>query len=425
MHRLIAILGLRRTRIPERLDRAIRKQQDESERLIGWIQFAVLSMFGILYAVSPKTFSPDARFEPVPWVLAAYLGFTVLRLWLSYRRFLPGWFVAVSVVADILLLIGLIWSFHIQYAQPPSFYLKSPTVLYIFIFIALRALRFQTGYILLAGVSASAGWVALVLYVIYSDPSDPMITRDYITYMTSNAVLIGAEMDKVISILMVTLILVVAVGRARSLLIRAVTDEAAARSMARFFPEAVAKRIASGEKEAALGQGVARDAAILTIDIRGFTPLTAGMDPGDMIRLIAEYHARIVPVIRRHNGAVDKFLGDGILASFGAVDDNPQRVADAFRAIRDIMAEADTWNEARRHEGAAPIGVNAAIAAGEIIFGVIGEEDRLEYTVMGDPVNLAAKLEKHNKTEHSRALAMASTLDRAIAEGFDGLDWER
>ena len=79
----------------------------------------------------------------MPYALAAYFGFTVLRLGLAYRGRLPGWLLSLSVVIDMALLMGLIWSFHLQYHQPPSFYLKAPTLLYVFIFIALRALRFE------------------------------------------------------------------------------------------------------------------------------------------------------------------------------------------------------------------------------------------------------------------------------------------
>ena len=81
---------------------------------------------------------------------------------------------------DISLLMALIWSFQIQYMQPVSFYLKAPTMIYVFIFIALRALRFEPRFILIAGATAIVGWLFLVLYVILSVPEDPMITRNYV-----------------------------------------------------------------------------------------------------------------------------------------------------------------------------------------------------------------------------------------------------
>ena len=83
------------------------------------------------------------------------------------------------------LLMALIWSFHLQYKQPASFYLKVPTLLYVFIFIALRGLRFQARFVIIAGVAAAVGWLLMVVYAITVDPANSMITRNYVKYMTS------------------------------------------------------------------------------------------------------------------------------------------------------------------------------------------------------------------------------------------------
>jgi len=409
----------------ERLLDSIRREQNDSEKLVGWIQLGVVTIFGALYFISPKTFTPDAAFRPVPWVLSAYLSFTLLRLWLSYRNPLPGWFVTLSIVADIALLMGTIWSFHIQYMQPASFYLKAPTVLYIFIFVALRALRFEARYILIAGSVAALGWILMVFYVITVDAEDTMITRNYVEYLTSNSVLIGAEFDKVVSILMVTVILAVAVTRARGLLISSVRETAAARSLSRFFAPMVAERIAGSEAEAGAGHATAREAAIMMLDIRGFTPLSATLPPEEVIALLTDYQAQVVPVIRSHEGVVDKFLGDGILASFGAVDDSDAYAANALTALDAVLKKVDVWNAERRSNGLHSVVINGAVTSGSIVFGIIGDSERLEYTVLGDPVNLAAKLEKQTKVEKTPAVSSAEVMALAEAQGYEGKrHWE-
>ena len=197
--------------LPGRVRDAIRRQQASSEIVVGWIQLAIVVTFSILYALSPKPYTAEPVFAPEPWVLGAYLLFTLVRVVLAHRRALPAWLLYVSVVLDMLLLLALIWSIHVKYGQPASFYLKVPTLLYVFIFIALRALRFEARYVLLAGAVAAGGWLLMVLYAVSIVPDDPMITRDYVEYMTSNSVLLGAEFDKVISILIVTGILAVAI----------------------------------------------------------------------------------------------------------------------------------------------------------------------------------------------------------------------
>jgi adenylate cyclase len=248
-------------KLPARVRDVISREQDASEILIGWVQLGVVLTFAALYYLSPKQPGANPMISPEPWVLAAYVLFTLVRLNLAYRRRLPNWLLYVSVVMDMALLLVLIWSFHLKYDQPASFYLKVPTLLYVFIFIALRALRFEVRYVLIAGGVAALGWLLMVLYVVSVDPSDPMITRDYVEYMTSNSVLLGAEFDKVISILMVTAILAVAIARARRLLIASVVESSTARELSKFVPDEVARQAKAGEEHLQAGQGEVRPSA--------------------------------------------------------------------------------------------------------------------------------------------------------------------
>ncbi|NKB55699.1 MAG: adenylate/guanylate cyclase domain-containing protein [Alphaproteobacteria bacterium] len=404
--------------VPDRVRAAIAEQQDAAERLIAWIQFGIVVIFGFLYAITPKTSDIDPWMTPVGMSLAAYFAFSVLRIWLAYRVRLPGWFLSLSVIADLTLLMMLIWSFHIQYDQPASFYLKAPTLLYVFIFIALRALRFEARFVLLAGLASAVGWLLLVGYVITIDPRDNMITRDYVAYMTSNTVLLGAEFDKVISILMVTGILSVALVRARKLLERSVIEATAAADLARFFSPEIASKITHSDQQIRPGQGEAREAAILNVDIRGFTIMANDMDPSDLIQLLYDYESRMVPIIQAHGGNIDKFLGDGILATFGAVLPTDAYAADAMRTVDALLDAADAWNADRAAIGRSPISIGMAVVTGRIIFGAVGDDTRLEYTVIGDPVNLCAKLEKHNRTARTRALATYEAVELAKRQGY-------
>ena len=114
--------------LPERVRKEITERQDASERLISWVLFVLVVFFGSLWFIAPKTESA-AGFQPVPWTIGGYFAFTLVRLVLSYKVRLPGWFLSLSVLADMTLLMVMIWSFHIQYDQPPSFYLKAPTLM--------------------------------------------------------------------------------------------------------------------------------------------------------------------------------------------------------------------------------------------------------------------------------------------------------
>lgn len=401
---------------PERVRVAIARQQYQSEILIGWVQLVVVIAFGTLYAAAPKTFS-DAMFAPVPWALTLYAGFTVLRLALAYADKLPRWFLALSVVMDMTLLMGLIWSFHLQYEQPPAFFLKAPTILYVFIFIALRALRFEAAFVLLAGFVAALGWIGLVGYVVHIDGM-AAITRDYVEYMTSASLLVGAEFDKAMSILVVTGVLAVAIVRARRLLIRSAVEHEAAKDLSRFLPSELAQQITTSESTIQAGEGELTDCAILTCDLRDFTRFSMAAPPQEIMALLNDYQARMVAIINRHGGVVDKFPGDGIMVMFNTVKKSPAYAADALRCVDDMAAEAGAWATEREAVGKTPIEVVFSVEAGPVLFGAVGDETRLEYTVIGDAGNVAAKLEKHTRDEAVHGLTTRATYDLALNQGY-------
>ena len=334
------------------------------------------------------------------------------------------WVLVFGIVLDMVFLIGLIFSFHIQYGQAPAFSLRAPAIVYTFIFIALRALRFNAQHVLLAGMAACTGWLLLVYYVISRDDGSgggsSIRTRDYVEYLNStNTVLYGAEAEKILAIFVVTLVLCVALIRAHRILTRAVMEQFAAADLSRFFDADVAAQIRKSGQALTAGQGEFRECAIMFIDLRGFTPLSQQLEPNELIKLLGEYQSKVVPVIRRHHGAIDKFMGDGIMATFGAVIPLESHTAHAIRAADDLMAAAEKWRAERQSKGLPAPGIGCAVADGKVTAGVIGHEDRLEFTVIGDAVNLAAKLEKHTKQEKCAALTTRALLDAAIKVGYE------
>jgi adenylate cyclase len=401
--------------LPERLHRSIRDQQERSEILISVIQLLIVAVFGLLYAIAPKTFAQDADFAPVPWVLALYLLFSLIRLALAVKRKLPDWMLYLSSVVDIVLLLGLIWSFHLQYEQPPSFYLKSPTLLYLFIFISIRALHFDPRFVISTGISAAVGWVIMVIYVVFQDPANNMITRDYVEYMTSNSILIGAEFDKVVSILMVTGVLALALYRARKLLVESVIEGSAARDLSRFVPLEVAQKVTQSEEGAITGKGEVNECTILFTDIEGFTAISETLSPEQLIEALNRYFTLIGEPIGRYGGVISQFQGDAVLATFNLPSSDPDHAANAVRAALAIQQVLDGVEFGEGISFNTRVGINT----GPVVGGLVGSGDRVGYTVHGQNVNLTARLEQLNKDYGTRIIVAQSTLDE-IAEGsFD------
>jgi adenylate cyclase len=394
---------------PERVRWLIAEQQVRSELLIGWVQFALVVFFLVLYTVSPKT-SAGTRFLPVPWVLGAFLAVALARLACAYRRWLNPALLVAGVAVDMALLMALVWSFHLQYEQPAPFYLKAPTMLYVFIFIALRALRFEPLYVLAAGLAAAAGWLALLAYAALS--GEMVVTRDYVRYMTSNTVLVGAEIDKVITILMVTAILALALARSRRILYRAVLDSVLAKDLSRFVAPEVADRISSSDTGLAPGEGEVREASVLFTDIEGFSTIAEKVSPERLVALLNEYFEAVSAAIERHGGAITQFQGDAMLVTFNTVRDDPQHAANAVRTALAIQAAT----RERLFGAGVAMRTRCGINTGRIVAGAVGARDRLLYTVHGDEVNIAARLEQLNKKYGTYVLAAESTVRAAGAE---------
>ncbi len=178
-----------------------------------------------------------------------------------------------------------------------------------------------------------------------------------------------------------------------------------------------AARIRASDAGLRAGDGELKRAAIIMIDLRGFTSATKGAPPAEVIGLLQDYQSRIVPVIESGGGTIDKFLGDGVLVSFGAARNTGVECAEALRTAFAAADAADRWKEARARAGQPTLDIGIAITTGDVVFGAVGYGDRLEFTVIGDAVNLAAKLEKHAKIERCRIIATQEVVDRAASQG--------
>ncbi len=406
-----------RPALPGHVRHAIGRQDADSEVLVCLVQSAAIVGFAALYALTPKAFPDTVPFAPVPWTLAAYAAFTAVRLRLALERRLTRGFLRLSVVIDIAVLMVTIWSFHLQYEAPPALYLKAPTLMYVFILIALRALRLEAELVLLTGFTAALGWTVLVVYAGLVDP--PPITHDFVTYVTSHALLIGAELDKIVSILATTLVLALAVHRARRLLVSSIAEEQAASALSRYLAPEVARRIREGESIDLPGHGVVREATVLVADLRAFTNRTEGLTPAETMAALAEWHDLVVPLVHREQGCIDKYLGDGVLASFGALAPSETDAAQALRAAERIVREVRDWHRTRARAGLVTFEVGVAVVSGPVLVGPVGHETRLEYTVLGSPVNVAAKLEKHAKVEAAAVVTTAASVARAVRQGWN------
>src|SRR4051812_9131991 len=188
-----------------------------------------------------------------------------------------------------------------------------------------------------------------------------------------------------------------------------ITEETRVRStMARYMSaEVVEEVLAGGESE--LG-GKTQTVSILFSDVRNFTGVSEALGARETVSLLNEYFGEMVEVVTRHGGILDKYIGDAIMALFGAPFAKPEDADHALAVGNGMLITLRELNGRRLAQGKQPIDIGVGIATGEVVLGNIGSPSRMEYTVIGDKVNLASRLESANKYYHSKILLDETTV---------------
>jgi adenylate cyclase len=227
--------------------------------------------------------------------------------------------------------------------------------------------------------------------------------------------------------------LVYHLSRSTMLMLAGIAAAIVARALRQQFENSVAAAVARDKVTNLFGQHVSpvvveqllgtdleserRTVCVMFLDIRGFTAMTRTRSADETVTLLNDFFAEMIEIVDRHNGFINKFLGDGFLALFGAALDDPAAATNALAAGREMLQAVDTWN-ATHSRRALKVGIGVHI--GEAITGSIGSPRRKEYTAIGDTVNLAARLEQLTKDTGARLLL--SDPVRAAADASDADD---
>ncbi|HJN76583.1 MAG TPA: adenylate/guanylate cyclase domain-containing protein [Myxococcota bacterium] len=185
----------------------------------------------------------------------------------------------------------------------------------------------------------------------------------------------------------------------------------------RYVTQQIAEEILSGRVE--LG-GERREATVLFADIRGFTRMSENLSPEEVIAFLNDYLGHMVTCVLDNGGVLDKFIGDAVMALFGVpVSRGPQEEARAaLRCALEMSQRLEEINVARLAEGKTPIDIGIGVHSGELIAGNIGAPQRMEYTVVGDTVNVCSRIEGLTKRLGKRILLSDATAELA-GDGFE------
>jgi adenylate cyclase len=183
----------------------------------------------------------------------------------------------------------------------------------------------------------------------------------------------------------------------------------------RYVSRDVCEQLMADPSRARLG-GSRREMTVLFSDIRGFTTFSEAGQPEEIVQQLNEYFTRMVEVVFSHRGTLDKFVGDAVMALFGAPLDDPDHAEHAVQAARAMLRELEALNRGWAAEGRPTLAIGVGINTGEMVAGNIGSESIMSYTVIGDAVNLASRLESLNK-QYGTSIIVSETT-RARLKGY-------
>lgn len=181
-------------------------------------------------------------------------------------------------------------------------------------------------------------------------------------------------------------------------------------AMGKFMSQDVMKRVIQDIDNLGLG-GKRANVTVLFSDIRGFTSMSEQMSPQQVSEILNEYFTEMEPIITKYNGVINKFIGDAVMAIFGEPIQDKNHAQNAVKCAYSMLNKVKELQKKWAQEGKPKIEIGVGISTGEVFVGNIGSINRMEYTVIGDTVNLASRLEGYNKTYKTKLLISPNTYE--------------
>ncbi|HYD99686.1 MAG TPA: adenylate/guanylate cyclase domain-containing protein [Alphaproteobacteria bacterium] len=402
-----------------RLDAAMALEERAGARIAAWARGAVaLVISAYILANWPQ------------WPSAFHLGFLAMFGLLGvvqYQLHRRGWFRGWMRYAFLALDIGLL-TYQLLVPNPfdpnplpAAMQLRMAPFDYFFVLLAFTAFSFAPALAVAAGAMTAALWGLGALWVAlqpgsFSWISFPVSTQEEYIARQANPwfVDVAAVTQQAFVFCLVAGILTLSVWRSRRLLRQQLESERERANLSRYFSPNVVEELARLDDP--LGMVAAQPCAVMFVDIVGFTRLCESMPPQEVIALLRAFHRRIEKQIFAHGGTLDKYIGDGVMATFGTPRPGDRDATNALLCACAVVEEIAGWAEERRAEGRAPFAIGIGVHYGQVVVGDVGGERCYEFTVVGDTVNVASRLEKLTRELGVPLVASDAAVAAAIRE---------
>ena len=391
----------------ELLDAAERR----AERQVAWLRLAVgLLLLVVVAAVVLVVPDRDTRVlgqlavgaaTCVAVLLVGGLALVALHRGADVRRLALA-----TTTADFVAILGNIAFDLFGSGAPGAFFAVFPPVWLVPIALAATALRYDPWLQAYAGTLYVAGLAALAA------SGAGLSLEERAGLLPSMAIGFGLPPNAVRLVMIATaaFVLMVVAQRGRRLLEAAVEETRARLGLTRFLPIELVPVLARREMGGRVS-GRRQAVAVAFVDMRSSTRRAEVADPVRFAVFMSSFRRRITAAAAHHGGVIDKFIGDGALIVFGVPDPRPDDAARALAFAHDVQSRVARWNDKRQFTP--PVSIGVGVHVGEVFCGLVGDERRLEFTVLGDVVNVAARLEKATKDLDAPIVASVDTLAAA------------
>lgn len=348
--------------------------------------------------------------RPIPvWIPLALIGpfllneivvAEIIRRQITRKATPPRTLRFVNAAIETSLPTAMLWSMT-HYLSPTIVFGAWPEMLY-FVFIIASTLRLNFLLPAFTGVVGAVGYLGVASLVVGAAPGEAVASPVY--HVTKGGViLLGGIVAGLVAL------------RLRNKFRRAFEEATARERVTNVFGQHVSPTVVDQllAGEVSEGTGEAREICVVFLDIRNFTAGARQRPPAEVVEFLNAQFEYMIDAIDRHGGFINKFLGDGFLAVFGAPLHDPNAARNAVAACREILAEIDRRGLG---SGAWPLRVGIGIHAGTAVVGNVGSPRRKEFTVIGDTVNLASRLEQLTK-EHAARLIVSEAVMHQLGDG--------
>jgi len=391
------------------------EQERQNQRLMAYAKFAVIAVislfdvlgFDSLYELA-YSLGENAGFLPVAFA----------QLWLSRRKFYLPILKYIFLAMDIALS-----AYFIMVVAPYSpsigtgveyietlYYFNNQELHILYLFLGWVLLTYSIRFVIWFGVSSIAAWIVQFIYVsqipgAFNAGSVPAALQKVPEHellqqpLFVNVDILGWNIQLII---LLTVSLAFVIYSSRTLVMKFYKSQLQRNILSRYFSPSVVDRLIDEGTESLPRQK--SDAAVLFVDIVGFTPLCERISPDELLTMLQEFHSLLEELVFEHGGNMEKYIGDALMASFGVPEQHEGAAFDAYKCARSMLDKVDKWSAKRVAQGQEPIHIGIGLSYGETITGTIGQGRNMAFVVLGQTVNMASRLQNLTREHDSRLI---------------------